>query len=49
MNRVESFNNYIDMLFKYWNDEISEDELMKNPHYGISEEVDNEMQKDRFY
>lgn len=49
MEITESFNNYVDELFKYWNGEISEEELMKNPHFGISEDVDNEMQKDRFY
>ena len=46
---IDSFNEYVDMLFKYWNGEITEDELIKNPHYGISKEVDNEMQKDSFY
>lgn len=46
---MESFNEYVDMLFKYWNGEITEEELSKSPHYGISKEVDEEMQKDRFY
>jgi hypothetical protein len=46
---VQSFNEYLDMLFKYWNGEITEEELEQNPHFGISKEVDEEMQKDRFY
>lgn len=48
-NGVSSFNNYVNELFKYWNGEITEEELSKNPHFGVSKEVDEEMQRDRFY
>ena len=46
---VESFNEYVDQLFKYWDGEITEEELRETQHFGISKEVDEEMQKDRFY
>lgn len=49
MANVKSFNEYVDMLFKYWNGEITESQLRESPHFGISKEVDEEMQKDRFY
>ena len=49
MSKVQSFNEYIDLLFDFWNGKITEEELSKNPHFGISKEVDEEMQKDRFY
>ena len=49
MSKVQSFNEYIDSLFSFWNGEITEEELSKNPHFGITEEVDGEMQKDSFY
>lgn len=49
MAKLQSFNEHIEMLFKYWDGEITEEQLQESPHFGISKEVDEEMQKDRFY
>lgn len=43
---AQLLNEYLDMLLKYWNGEIDEDDFTPIP---IPAEVDSEMQKDSFY
>lgn len=46
---LEEFNEFIEQLFRYWDGQVTEDDLCRNPFFGVSKEVDEEMQKDRFY
>ena len=49
MRDVRVLNEHIDMCMKYWNGEITEEEFIENQVLHVSEDVDVEMQKDRFY
>lgn len=49
MAGVEVLNKQIDLLFRYWNGEITEEQFHKGKLFEISEETDQEMQKDNFY
>ena len=46
---TDILNKQIDLLFQYWDGEITEEEFENNKLFSISEEVDAEMQQDRFY
>ena len=46
---TDILNRQIDLLFQYWNGEITEEEFENNKLFSISKEVDEEMQQDRFY
>lgn len=49
MHGFEILNEHIDLCFKYWNGEISHEEFEANRVISITEEVDNDMQRDSFY
>ena len=46
---VEMLNRQIELIFKYWDGEIAEEEFERCKLFSISEEVDKEAQIDRFY
>lgn len=46
MNELQEFNKYIDELLKFFNGELTEEQISIRP---IPEDVDREMQKDSFY
>lgn len=46
---VEMLNGQIELIFKYWDGEITEEEFERYKLFSISEEVDKEAQIDRFY
>ena len=46
---VEMLNRQIELIFKYWDGEITEEEFERCKLFSISEEVDNEAQIYRFY
>ena len=46
---TEILNNQFDLIFKYWNGEITEEDFENNKLFSISKEVDSETQRDRFY
>lgn len=46
---VEMLNRQIELIFKYWDGEITEEEFERCKLFSISEEVDKEAQIDRFY
>ena len=46
---TDILNKQIDLLFQYWDGEITEEEFENNKLFSISKEVDAEMQQDRFY
>lgn len=46
---VDILNKQIDLLFKFWDGEIKEEEFENNKLFSISDEVDAEIQQDRFY
>lgn len=46
---TDILNKQIDLLFKYWDGEITEEEFVRCKLFSISEEVDKEAQIDRFY
>ena len=45
---VEMLNRQIELIFKYWDGEITEEEFKRCKLFSISEEVDKEAQIDRF-
>lgn len=47
-SNVKILNEHLDMVFKYWDGEISEEDFLRNRKLYISEAVDSEMQKDSF-
>ena len=49
MPGTEVLNKQIELLFQFWDGKITEEEFHENKLFGISEEVDREAQKDRFY
>lgn len=49
MPETEVLNKQIELLFQFWDGKITEEEFHENKLFGISEEVDREAQKDRFY
>lgn len=49
MPGTEVLNKQIELLFQFWDGKITEEEFHKNKLFGISEEVDREAQRDRFY
>ena len=49
IDMVEMLNRQIELIFKYWDGEITEEEFYKCKLFSISEEVDKEAQIDRFY
>ena len=48
-SNVKILNEHLNMVFAYWDGEISEEEFLRNRKLHISKEVDSEMQKDSFY
>ena len=46
---TDILNKQIELLFQYWDGEITEEEFENNKLFSISKEVDAEMQQDRFY
>ena len=46
---VEMLNRQIELIFKYWDGKITEEEFERCKLFSISEEVDKEAQTDRFY
>ena len=46
---VEILNRQFELIFKYWDGEITDEEFEKGKLFSISEEVDKESQIDRFY
>lgn len=49
MPDVNILNRQIELLFDLWDGKITEEYFNENKLFGISEEVDMEMQKDSFY
>lgn len=49
MNDVKMLNNHFELVFKFWNGEISEEDFEKDCILYVTKEVDNEMQQDSFY
>ena len=49
IDMVEMLNRQIELIFKYWDGEITEEEFERCKLFSISEEVDKEAQIDRFY
>ena len=49
MPGTEVLNKQIELLFQFWDGKITKEEFHENKLFGISEEVDREAQKDRFY
>ena len=49
IDMVEMLNRQIELIFKYWYGEITDEEFERCKLFSISEEVDKESQIDRFY
>lgn len=49
MPDVRILNEQLDLLFQFWNGEITEEAFDQRRNFYISEETDREMQRDRFY